>query len=297
MTPQKLLQSPSPSSLLGFGAIALAATLWATAAIVASYLFQSGVTPFQLASARAVITMVGLGAIYYSGNPKPLRIDWQMGLFGMALALVTVSYYIAISRLPVAIALVIQYTAPALVVTWEAVRRKRFPRPSTVAAVVSALVGVALVSGLSTGQLKLDGVGLIAAGFSALFCAIYMLLSGAMVNTYGTVGMMFRGFLVSGLFWSALQITQGWPAAIFRWSNLPGVLFVGIAGTLIPFCLLAWGIQQVNAERGAIAATLEPVVAAVLAWIWLSQSLTLLQILGGGLVLAAVLSLQVRHSD
>jgi DME family drug/metabolite transporter len=56
--------------------------------------------------------------------------------------------------------------------------------------------------------------------------------------------------------------------------------------------LLCWGVQHVQAERGAIAAMLEPVIAAILAWVWLGQSLTVIQLLGGALVLGAVSSLQ-----
>ncbi|MBF2080268.1 MAG: EamA family transporter [Synechococcales cyanobacterium T60_A2020_003] len=65
---------------------------------------------------------------------------------------------------------------------------------------------------------------------------------------------------------------------LFQTQYVPGVLFVGIAGTLVPFSLLCWGIQHVQAERGAIAATLEPVMAALLAWFVLDQILSLPQI-------------------
>lgn len=73
-------------------------------------------------------------------------------------------------------------------------------------------------------------------------------------------------------------------------------LFVGVGGTLVPFSLLCWGIQQIRVDRAAITATLEPVIATVLAWIWLGQTLSLMQIMGGILVLLAVVSLQLRSS-
>jgi DME family drug/metabolite transporter len=68
---------------------------------------------------------------------------------------------------------------------------------------------------------------------------------------------------------------------------------VGIGGTLAPFLLFLWGVQRVRAERAAIGATIEPVVAAAVAWIWLGQSLSVLQLLGGALVIVAVSSLQL----
>ncbi|WP_088891028.1 EamA family transporter [Leptolyngbya ohadii] len=287
------------SSGLGLGAIALAAFLWSVAAIVASRLFQNGVTPSQLATARATIAAIGLGLFYLRGKPlnrQTFRLDKRGIGLGISLAMVTFTYYVAIDRLSVAIALVIQYTAPAIVVLVSAARKRRFPDLVMLLASGIALLGVALVSGLGAGELRLDTVGLIGAILSAIFFAGYTLFSDAMVQDFGAIGVMFRGFLISSLFWLGVQVSQGFPAAVFQPANLPGILFTGIGGTLIPFCLLCWGIQQVSVERATIAATLEPVMAAVLAWLLLGQTLTPLQIIGSGLILAAVTSLQLWQS-
>jgi drug/metabolite transporter, DME family len=289
---------------LGLMAIALAAMLWAVAAIVASELFAAGVQPFELAMARTVIAAIGLALIHQFGpaslkfpgaNPLSRRwFEWRLVLLGFALAFVMVSYYVAIDRLAVAVALVIQYTAPALVVAFTALRLRQWPAPTTIGAVIAAIVGVVLVSGVLSSQLALNSVGLIAAGLSALFFASYTVLSESVVHTYGAIGVMFRAFIVSSLFWIGFQATQGIPTAVLAPANLPGILFVGIGGTLIPFSLLCWAIQQVRASQASIAATLEPVIAAVLAWLWLGQTLDLVQIIGGILILLAVVSLQWR---
>jgi DME family drug/metabolite transporter len=291
------------SNGLGIAAIALAAFLWSVAAIVASYLFQSGVTPIQLATARATIAAIGLAIFILRGQ----KLRWDMRLpcwgtakhsigLGISLAMVTFTYYVAIDRLAVAVALVIQYTAPAIVVLVSAIRRRRLPDLTMLLASGVALVGVALVSGLGAAELKLDTIGLIAAILSAISFAGYTLFSEAMVHDYGAIGVMFRGFLISSLFWLGIQISQGFPEAVFQPGNAIGILFTGIGGTLIPFCLLCWGIGQVSVERGTIAATLEPVMAAILAWLLLGQTLTVLQIIGSGLILAAVTSLQIQQA-
>lgn len=278
----------------GLAAVALAATLWAIAAVVASKLFQGGVKPFELAAARSMIAALGLATISQGRLSPRQGIDWRIVALGLSLAGVTVSYYVAIDRLAVAVALVIQYTAPALVVALTALQARRLPSRATLFAVASALLGVVLISGLATGQFQLDVVGLLAAGASALLFASYTLLSDAVVHTYGAVGVMFRAFGVSSVFWLVFQLSQGFPEAVFAPANVPGILFVGVGGTLVPFLLLCWAIQQIRADRAAIAATLEPAIAAVLAWIWLGQTLSLQQIGGGLLVLLAVVSLQLR---
>jgi drug/metabolite transporter, DME family len=277
---------------LGLLAIAVAATLWSIAAIVAS-----GVQPFELAMARTVIAAVGLALVSQVGADRGFSrrwFEWRLVLLGLSLAFVTVSYYVAIDRLAVAVALVIQYTAPALVVVLTALQARRLPAPAIFISTGLAILGVLLVSGVVGSQLELNSIGLAAAGLSALFFASYTLLSESVVHTYGAIGVMFRAFIVSSLFWIAFQSTQGIPTAVLLPANLPGILFIGIGGTLIPFSLLCWGIQQVRAAHATIAATLEPVVAAVLAWVWLGQTLNGVQLMGGTLVLIAVVSLQLR---
>ncbi|NJN57450.1 MAG: EamA family transporter, partial [Leptolyngbyaceae cyanobacterium SL_5_9] len=279
---------------VGFAAIALAAMLWAIAAIAASSLFQSGVSPLELAMARAIIAAIGLGVVHQLWQPNPKFGDWHILALGLSLALVTLAYYIAIERLAVAIAVVIQYTAPVLIVIWAMLKHRKVPALSVTIALIAAIAGVTLISELPTGNFGLDGLGLLMACLSAFCFASYTLLSESAVATYGAVGVMFRAFTVSSLFWIAVQFTQGFPAALFVPEHLPGVLLVGIGGTLIPFSLYCWGIERVQSERGAIAATLEPLAAAIFAWIGLGQTLSVMQILGGILILTAVVSLQIK---
>jgi drug/metabolite transporter, DME family len=281
---------------LGLAAIALAATLWAIASIVASNLFQAGVSPFELTTSRAVISAIGLAMISRMMQTSRKRMNWRILMLGLSLAMVTATYYVAISRLSVAVALVIQYTAPAIVVAIEALKLRRIPPLITTIALMGVMAGVTLLSGLGTDELQIDSLGLVAAGLSALFFCSCTLLSESVVDTYGAIGVMSRAFLISSLFWVTFQFSQGFPTAVFLPENIAGILFVGIGGTLIPFCLMCWGIQQVRAERGAIAATLEPVLAAILAWLWLGQTLSMIQVAGGILVIMAVASLQIHQA-
>ncbi len=298
---QKQLKERSESSpvnpVWGLAAIALAATLWALGGNVASDLFQSGVRPFELAMARALIAAVGLAIMTKAWEqPRKPRLDWSMLVLGLSIALVTFTYYVAIARLSIAVAIVIQYTAPAMVVAWGVLKARQMPSRSVSLALLGAIAGVVLISELFSGDFQLDSLGLIMAGLSALFFATYTLLSEVVVPTYGPMGVMFRAFTVSSLFWLAFQLSQGWPQAIFAPDNFLGILFVGVGGTLVPFSLFCWGIQHVRSERAAIAATLEPVIAAIVAWWWLGQALTPLQLIGGALVLLAVISLQIRQA-
>jgi drug/metabolite transporter (DMT)-like permease len=106
--------------VLGYAAVAAAAALWAVAAVVARRLFDSGVSPVELTESRAVLAFAGFA--FVPSAWRRVRTGWTVPVVGLAVAIafVNVTYYVAISRVPVAVALVIQYTAPALIVGWTA---------------------------------------------------------------------------------------------------------------------------------------------------------------------------------
>ena len=277
------------------GAIALAAALWALAAIVASDLFDAGVTPIQLTAARAAVAAAGFAVLPASWRGRrtagPRARSAVLGM-GVALALVTASYYAAIERLPVAIAIVLQYTAPALVVVATAVTNRRPPSGMVGASLAAALAGVALLTRASGSDLdRIDGLGVAFGLASAAFFAAYTMLGERARRSYGSLPLMLRAFSIAALIWIAVIAFRGWPAPLFTGSNLGRILFVGIGGTLVPFLLYIWAVAHVLSERAAIAATLEPVLAALGAWIWLDQELAPTQLVGGMLVIAAVASL------
>lgn len=270
--------------------------MWAIGAVVARHLFDEGVRAVELTEARAVLAAAGFALIPASWRrPDVAQLRLVIPL-GIALGLVNATYYVAVSRIPVAAALVIQYTAPALIVAWLAIGSRRAPSRDVLAAVVAALVGVIMVVDLPGSVAgRVEGLGVAVAVASAFFFASYTVLAEKAAALYGATGAMFRGFVVAAVMWTLYQAPRGVPHTLFERSNLPEVVYAGLAGTLLPFLLYAWGVRRVGAARASIVATLEPVIAAVVAWAWLDQSLTALQVAGGLLVIGAVVSLQVRR--
>lgn len=289
-----------PGATAGLLAIALAAALWAISAAVARDLFDRGVTPLELTTARATVAALGLAVVNRNWSlPHDRKSATTIVAFGLSIALVTATYYLAIERLAVAVAVVLQYSAPVLVVLWVSLRDRRLPAREVFVALVLAVIGVAFASELPSadaGQLDLVGI---AAGLASAVCfATYTLFSEKVEARYGPTGAMFRAFLVAAIFWNLIVIPSGeWSAAPFRLENLAPILFVGVLGTLVPFSLYVWGIRHVRPERAVIAATLEPPFAALFAWIWLGQNLTFMQITGGVLVIAAVVALQLARAS
>ncbi|HEX2274755.1 MAG TPA: DMT family transporter [Acidimicrobiales bacterium] len=288
--------SDTAGHVLGYAAVAAAAALWAVAAVVARRLFDSGVSPVELTESRAFLAFAGFALVPSAWRRVRSAGTAQIVGLAVAIAFVNVTYYVAISRVPVAVALVIQYTAPALIVGWTALVARKAPSPEVVAALAVALVGVVLVIDLTPGAIgSIDALGLAMAIASAGFFSTYIVLAEKTGAVYGSNGAMLRAFAIASLLWVVYQLPRGVPEDVLELSNVPGVLYVGLAGTLAPFLLFAWGVGRVRAERAAIAATLEPVIAAVVAWGWLGQHLSALQVAGAALVVGAVVTLQSRR--
>lgn len=286
----------SSDALIGLVAVAAAASLWAIAAATARTLFDDGVEPLELVQARAYISAIGLGLFPAAWRRSAVVRTRSVIALGLAIALVNAFYYVAIQRLAVAVALVLQYTGPAMVVAWVAVQSRKRPAPQVLVALAATFAGVVLVSDLLGGDIgSLSVVGLACGLGSAVMFATYTLVSERASEFYGVIGALFRGFCAASVLWLAFQIPRGWPSGLTDPDNVLRVLFVGVAGTLAPFLLYLWGVERIRAEKAVITATLEPVVAGFVAWVWLDQILSPIQLVGGVVIVVAVASLQVRR--
>jgi drug/metabolite transporter (DMT)-like permease len=217
-------------------------------------------------------------------------------------------YFVSIHRLPIGIALLIEYLAPLLVALYarffahEPVRRRVW------VALALALAGLALVVEVWSDGLALDEVGLAAAGAAAFAYAAYIVMAERGVRRRDPVSLSCYGFLFAALFWAVVQPFWGFPYeslddSVSLLGNLDDVslpvslllLFVVVVGTMTTFGLVVSALRHISATRAAIIATLEPVVASVVAWAWLGESLGAAQLAGGGVVLAAILLAQTAR--
>jgi drug/metabolite transporter, DME family len=302
-----LERSQSWSANAGFAAVASAAVLWAVSATYARTLINRGAAPIEISAARAWIAFLVLGVVVLwrrraGARPKEPRPSIRVIVgFGLAIAGANYFYYSAIQELPVAVAIVIQYTAPALVVLWLAAAERKRPSRRVVWALAAAIAGVALLSDLplvlSSGDFTLSAGGIAFALGSAVAFASYIVLGERMAPAYGPEGTLMRGFGVAGALWLVVLATRGRPDTLLDGSLLPGVVLLGFIATVIPFMLFIWGLERIRASRAAIVSTLEPLSAAFLAYVWLHQSLDGWQLAGAVFVIAAVAVVQAEQVE
>lgn len=289
------------AAVLATAACVLAAACWAANAVIAAGAFERGVTPERLAQARVIVALVPLAAVLLVARrslivpPRPAVP--ALVAFGASMMVVNWAYYVAIDRVPVGVAISLQYTAPVIILAGVAISMRRVPPRVLWIAGGLTIVGAALVSGTigAEGGSRLDQVGLLAGIVSALSFAGY-LVSAELAGRRGShpVTTLLAGFLVAAAIWAVVQPLWGWPVDLLSDPQVAWrVVAVGLLGTLLPFALVVAALRWVTSAVAGIATTAEPVLAAMLAWLLLGQALGAAQLLGGALVVAGVLVAQL----
>lgn len=301
---------PAPrSDGFGAGLLVLAAFCFATLGPTSRFAVAAGVDELTLVTWRAVI-----GALFVAGVAlvlsrfghvvaRPLReIPPRHRLMnvvaGVVNAALNLTVLLAISRISIALALLVFYTYPALVaLVATAFFGERLDALRWVALGVS-LFGLALVmiGAGEVGDLDLVGVGL---AFIGALCQVVYALSAR--HGFPSVPSPQAGgvtFTVAALSYLAVILLTGQlgnlDAPLASSAALVPVIYAGVVGAGIP--TMAWivGIRILGAPRAAVISTLEPVIAVILAALLLSEIPTPLQVVGGACIVGAAIVVQRR---
>lgn len=270
-----------------------AAFLFGVSGVVAVDAFTE-VDPLQVAQFRSVVAAVVLVAVAYLRRQTRTRgIRLPLLLLGLMLASVTITFYWAIDRLGVGPGVTIQFLGPSLVLVWmRLVQKRQVPRAAWLAALV-AVGGTALMA-RAWDVTELDPFGILAALGAAVSFAGYLIVGEHLGRRAPGLTITAAGFTVSALIWVTVVPVEVPQISTTAWSQL---IWVGLAGTAIPFLLEIAALRRADPAVVGVAATAEPVVAATTAWIALGQALGPAQIAGGILVVLAVAMIQrLTHS-
>lgn len=277
--------------------------LFAVNGTVAKLVLRVGISPLQLTLLRAAGAALGLLALSLLLRPGPRRLrvtarDVPLlvayGLTGFFL--VPMLYFVAIFRLPVGIGLLFEYTAPLLVALWARFAQRHRVRRRLWAGLALSLVGLACVAEV-WGELKLDGLGVLAGLAAAVFLACYYVLGARGVERRDTISLCtwaFGASAVAGLLTRLVTAgTGGWEPLAGTSGGVPVALLCGyvvVLGSIVPYLLVAGALRHLPATSVGIIGMVEPVLGSAVAWLALgaSEALSAAQFVGGALVLAGV---------
>jgi len=305
--PTPVARTDSRRTAIGYTLLLSATVLFALNGTVVKSILLSGVSAVTLSETRAMGAFVVLLAIVAVTKPAALRIrrdEWKLllayGVIGVAMT--QFLYFVAIERMPIGIALIIEFTAPIWVVLWVRFGRRQAVRSSVWVGLLLAVIGLALVAQVWQG-FTLDGLGVAAAFGAAFALALFYVLGEHQrrgTQARDALSLTMWGMGGAALFWLLVPPWgfSKWGAYAELSEPLAGsgpqlplwvlTLWMIVMGTVIPFALAMKSLAYVTAAQASTIGMTEPLIASIIAWIVLSEVLTPIQIAGGAIVLVGV---------
>ncbi len=291
----------------GYALYVIAATLFALNGTISKSILLSGFDSARLSQLRVTTGFLILLVIVAIMQPTTLRLRKAelpiLLVFGvLGLAMTQWLYFVSIERLPVGVALLIEFTAPVMVALWFRFGMKQPTRRRVWAALVLALVGLALVAQIWQG-FTLNTIGVIAGFGAAGALAVYYVLADRQVqgpHPRDPVSLTMWGFGAAALFWAIVQPWWSYP-----WASIAGVgyplgaqgpgvpiwllcTYMTVLGTVVPFWLVVVALHHIRASQASVVGMTEPLLASFIAWVALGETLGPIQIIGSVTVLVGV---------
>jgi drug/metabolite transporter (DMT)-like permease len=268
---------------------------------------DAGVPADKLVIVRSLVSALLAGVVLVFTNPKAFKVsprEWPMLLlFGVVgLAMMQWAYSNAVSILPVGIALLFEYTAIIIVPIAARIIFKERTTRTFWYGVALVLGGLLIVSQIWAGGLRADGVFF--AFLAAFLLAFYFLMGQHSGLTRDPMSTMFYTMLIATVFWFLVGGAQLPSLDLFSTVSLEGNLanvqaplwmplaWLTVMGSFAPMAMGFMALKLTTAAKVSITQTAEPIFAFIFGWLWLGQSMTWLQAIGGLLVVAGILVAQ-----
>lgn len=278
----------SPSRHTGAALIAVSALLWSTAGLVSTGLFDH-VHPLTVGFWRVALAVPALLVLARAAarwRPVTRRAAGLLALIGLTQAGYQGLYFLGVSELGAGRAtLVALCGAPVLISVLGALFLKDRPGRLEWAAVPIAVAGAALLIGAPAPGVEGSVLGYAAAGAAALSYAVFALTARELAGLYHPFQITAIGFGVAALTLLPLALGAGLVPAQ-GWGTLA---YLGLVPTALAYALFFFGMRTVTATASGVLVLLEPAGAAVLAALLLGERYGALGLVGGALLLGAVL--------
>ena len=274
--------------------------------VIAKLVLTSGLSSMRLTQVRCGGAFIFLSLymfLRYRDKLKAKRTElpWLFAYGIIGFLLVQALYFVAITRLNVSVALILEFTAPIWIVLWlRFVKHKVVPQLMWIA-IFLAFSGLVLIAQVWKGQ-TLDPIGVAAALLDGVVLAAFFLLGEKLTAKRDVESLMVYGFGFSTVGLAIAMPLWSYPTEIFTQSmnlqgrfdafNLPGwvlIAWVIIMGTIVPYLLVVKGLKLLSASTSSVMGMAEPVLAGVFAWIWLSETWNFIQLVGGVTVIIGII--------
>jgi DME family drug/metabolite transporter len=281
----------------GYAFIVAAAVLWGMIGPFSRLAFQEGIAPMEVAFWRALLAWILFGGHAIIRHevrlyPKDIPYILVFGVCGVSLFYFT--YQMAVKQGGAALAAVLLYTAPAWVIILSRIFLKESITPTKILALVLTLIGISAISmGQDAGQGSNPiSVSAIVFGLTSGFCySLYYIFGKYFTGRYSSYNLFLYVLPIGAL--GLLPWVTFTPKTPTCWLALMSLVIISTYGANSCYYL---GLKYLDAGRASITATIEPVVAAVVAYFWWSEVITVQSYMGGAVILCAVI-LMIRSGE
>ena len=264
-------------------------TLWGINGVMGNYLFlnKNVTTPWLIPYRLILAGFLLLGYLYYKKgskifdvlkNPKDL---FQIVLFGFIGMLGTqYTYFSAIQFSNAAIATVLTYFGPTLVLIYMCLREKRKPLKYEIVSICLSSFGVFLLAthGDFT-SLQISFKALVWGILSALSVVFYTVQPESLLKKYGASIVVAWGMMIGGIF--ITFVTKPWNISVtFDFVTFLVLMLIIVFGTIIAFILYLTGVNIIGPTKASIIACIEPVAATICAILFLGVTFDFLDVIG-----------------
>lgn len=272
--------------------ILAAAALWGIIGVWNRRLMAGGLSPYSIVVVRNCGGLVLLTAVMALRDRSVFRVERQhlkyfFGTGVVSVVLFTVCYFSCQEICSLAVASILLYTAPAIVVVLSALLWREPVTKKKLLALGLTLVGCALVCGVFSGALTVTGGGILLGLGAGFFYALYSIFGRYALAHYGPMTVTVWTFVFAGVASLAL-VRPAELAALAQPSLALTAVGLVVCSTVLPYILYTRGLARVEAGKASILASLEPVVASVAGVVFFGEPMSPLTAAGIVCVLAGV---------
>jgi len=280
--------------------VLMSGILWGTISIYIKKLNQYNLDAMDIVAIRAVFTAVILfaGLLFYDRKLLKIRVRdiWCfVGTGILSIVFFNYCYFSAITMIPVSVAAILLYTAPAFVLVMSAVLFSEKINLYKIVIIFIAICGCGLASGIASGISSVNTTGILFGLGAGFGYALYSIFSRYALNRgYKSMTITFYTFLFASIASVPLVGTTGVEhiVSICVSDNFMLLFYIVFAlmSTVLPYILYTTGLLYMDNSRASIIASIEPVTATIVGFVVFREMISPAQIIGALLVIAAMVA-------
>ncbi len=290
-------------SFVGTVEVLIAGILWGCIGIFVRR-FENELTSMQMVAARTVFTAVILFVILLIFKRSLLKIKLRdiwcfIGTGLCSIILFNYCYFKCLNETSMSVAAVLLYTAPAMVTLMSAIVFKEKITVPKISALLLAMLSCVLVSGIIGTTTVVSKEGLIAGVMSGLGYALYSIFSRAALNRgYKSLTIIFYTFFIALLFLIPFTDWRVMSDVMFNTKeDFLYYLMFSVISTVLPYIFYTYGLNKLSPSRASIMASVEPVSATVVGFLFFNEQLTASTFFAVACILVSIILLAVNSGD